>query len=79
MGEWSKSIGEKGEKIVKFIFEEILEYNSLSENYSISCNKGTKHKSKSAKSDKSTHGIDGLISFISPLEDELRIKYKSCG
>jgi len=30
MGEWSKSIGEKGEKnvkFVKFVFEDILNYN----------------------------------------------------
>ena len=26
MGEWSKSIGEKGEAIVKFIFEDILNF-----------------------------------------------------
>jgi len=69
MGEWSKSIGEKGEKIVKFIFEEILNYNSLQENNSIDCIKGTKHKDPSAKNNKTTHGIDGLITYKSPLED----------
>lgn len=69
MGEWSKSIGEKGEKIVKFIFEEILNYNSLQENNSIDCIKGLKHKDSSAKSNKSTHGIDGLVTYKSPVED----------
>ena len=53
MGEWSKSIGEKGEKIVKFVFEEILEFNSLIENTSIECNKGEQHKDKKAKKNKS--------------------------
>jgi len=69
MGEWSKSIGEKGEKIVKFVFEEILNYNSLQENNSINCNKGTKHKDASAKNNKTTHGVDGLVTYKSPLED----------
>lgn len=71
MGEWSKSIGEKGEKIVKFVFEEILEFNSLIENTSIECNKGEKHKDKKAKKNKSTHGIDGLIYLESQIEDGL--------
>lgn len=46
MGEWSKSVGEKGEHICKFIFENILNFNSLIENESISCMKGLKHKKK---------------------------------
>lgn len=69
MGEWSKSIGEKGESIVKFIFEDILNFNSLIENETINCIKGLKHKSKEAKSNKTTHGIDGLVSYKNPLED----------
>lgn len=69
MGEWSKSVGEKGELVVKFLFENILSFNSLIENDSINCVKGSKHKDKSAKSNKSTHGIDGLVSYKNPLED----------
>jgi hypothetical protein len=69
MGEWSKSIGEKGEKIVKFIFEDILNYNSLQENNPIDCIKGMKHKDSSAKNNKTTHGIDGLVTYKSPVED----------
>ncbi|HAY3563131.1 TPA: hypothetical protein JRW62_002133 [Elizabethkingia meningoseptica] len=69
MGEWSKSIGEKGESIVKFIFEDILNFNSLIENDTINCIKGGKHKSKDAKSNKTSHGIDGLVSYKNPLED----------
>lgn len=71
MGEWSKSIGEKGEEIVKFIFEDILEFNSLIENKSIICNKGEKHKNSTAIKNKSTHGLDGLLYYSSPVEDEL--------
>lgn len=69
MGEWSKSIGEKGEKITKFLFEEILNINSLEENTSINCLNGEKHIK--AKKPRSTHGIDGLYHYESPLEDEL--------
>ena len=71
MGEWSKSIGERGEKIVKFVFEEILEFNSLIEGTSIECNKGEQHKDKQAKKNKSTHGMDGLIYLESQIEDGL--------
>lgn len=69
MGEWSKSVGEKGEDICKFIFENILNFNSLVENESISCIKGLKHQKKTSKSNRTTHGIDGLISYRNPLED----------
>ncbi len=69
MGEWSKKIGEKGESIVKFVFEEVLNFNSLIENESINCIKGNKHREVSAQSNKTTHGIDGLVSYQSPLED----------
>lgn len=71
MGEWSKTVGEKGEKVVDFFFKDILGYNSVTPNETISCNKGTKHKAKAAKGEKTTHGIDGLISSKSPLEDQL--------
>lgn len=71
MGEWSKTVGEKGEKVVDFFFKEILGYNSVTSNETINCIKGAKHKSKAAKGDKTTHGIDALISSKSPLEDQL--------
>lgn len=69
MGEWSKSIGEKGEYICKFIFENILNFNSLIENESINCIRGLKHKNNTAKTNRITHGLDGLISYKNPLED----------
>ena len=69
MGEWSKSIGEKGEYICKFIFENMLNFNSLIENQSINCIRGLKHKNKTAKGNRTTHGLDGLISYKNPLED----------
>lgn len=71
MGEWSKSIGEKGEKVVKFLFEDILNFNSLVENETITCNKGEKHKISEETKNRTTHGLDGLISYRSPVEDYL--------
>lgn len=67
-GEFSKKIGDEGEKIVDFIFGEILNFN-ISCNLSIDCNRPKEHKRISAKSDRTTHGIDGLIYYVSPLQD----------
>lgn len=69
MGEWSKSIGEKGEHILNFIFEDVLNFNSLQENITINCINQINHINKGAKKDRKTHGIDGLINYKSPLED----------
>ncbi len=69
MGEWSKKVGDKGEEIVNYFFKEILGYNSILTNETIDCINGKKHKIK--KSNKTTHGIDALISRRSPLEDNL--------
>lgn len=69
MGEWSKKVGEKGEVIVEYFFKEILGYNSVLTGESIDCIKGAKHKI--GKKDRSTHGIDGMISAKSPLEDNI--------
>ncbi|MFY7937109.1 MAG: GapS4a family protein [Flavobacterium sp.] len=71
MGEWSKQIGEKGEKIMSFLFKEIMGYSTILENPPLECIKGDKHQSKTAKKERSTHGIDGLISYKSPLEDKV--------
>lgn len=69
MGEWSKSVGEEGEKIVEYLFENVLGYKTLRKKISITCDNGEKHKV--AESPKTTHGIDGLITVISPLEDKV--------
>lgn len=71
MGEWSKKIGEQGEDIVKYFFEELIGYkNSYRTNISINCNYSEQHKKKGAEK-RLTHGIDGLVSYKSPLVDEL--------
>lgn len=71
MGEWSKTVGEKGEKIVEYFFKDILGYNNVMQNESINCIKGVKHKIKKSTKDRTTHGIDALIKSVSPVEDNL--------
>lgn len=71
MGEWSKSVGEKGEQIVEYFFKSVLGYDNILYNESIKCNKGVKHKDKTSQGPKTTHGIDALIGVSSPLEDKL--------
>jgi hypothetical protein len=72
MGEWSKALGEEGERIASFVFEEILGINSLQGRASISCSHPANHVRQESKGDKRlTHGIDGLYYQVSPLEDEL--------
>jgi hypothetical protein len=69
MGEWSKSVGEQGEKIVEYLFENVLGYKTIRQNLTISCNNGEKHRLK--ENPKTTHGIDGLITVNSTLEDKV--------
>lgn len=81
MGEWSRKVGEKGEKIVEYFFNEILGYKTALDDETIECIKGEKHKTN--KSKKTTHGVDGLVSSVSPLEDNvleigvISVKYTS--
>lgn len=69
MGEWSKTVGEKGEKIVDFFFKDVLGYKNIIQNETINCIKGTKHKDGS-KGERTTHGVDALINIKSPVEDK---------
>lgn len=69
MGEWSKSVGEQGEKIVEYLFENVLGYKTIRQNLTIDCNNGEKHKK--TENPKNTHGIDGLITVNSTLEDKV--------
>jgi hypothetical protein len=71
MGEWSKVIGEQGEDIVKYFFEELIGYkNNYRNNISLKCSYSEDHKKKDAEK-RLTHGIDGLISYKCPLVEEL--------
>jgi hypothetical protein len=61
MGEWSKKVGEHGEKVVKEFFE-LIGWSSSKDGLDMSCIKQEKHEGK-------THDIDRLFPYLSPLED----------
>lgn len=65
MGEFSRTIGEKGEKIVD-LFLDLLGWNSTPINESMACILPEKHKTKRAAKGKSTHGSDSLYVYKSP-------------
>ncbi|MAD88134.1 MAG: hypothetical protein CMK64_00395 [Pseudoalteromonas sp.] len=68
MGELSKKIGEKGEKLVSE-FLTIIGWDNFLDDESISCHFPDKHKRASAKNNRTTHGIDVFHSFRSQLQD----------
>lgn len=68
-GEISKAIGERGEEVAKKIFQEILGYENILTGLNLDCFKGEEHKLSRAKSDRSSHGIDGLIGDMSELSN----------
>lgn len=71
MGEWSKKIGEQGENIVKYFFEELVGFQNIYRSgIEIPCSFSERHKKDNAKQ-RLTHGIDGLISYACPLVEEL--------
>lgn len=61
MGEWSKKVGETGEKLVKEFFE-LIGWSSSQDGLEMHCIRQEKHEGK-------THGVDRLFSYLSPLED----------
>lgn len=80
MGEWSKKIGEVGEKIVFDLLDEIG-WGDAQKNVSISCVHGQRHGTENSA--KTTHGIDGFFSYPSRLTDRtldhliISVKYSS--
>lgn len=69
MGEYSKKIGEHGEKIVQYLFKELLGFKYFRGNFDIPCVFPEEHSLKEGSLRK-THGIDGAISYHSPLITE---------
>lgn len=65
MGEWSKKIGEYGEKVVEQFFS-VIGWNDLQKGNSIPCLNSKKHLNEKGNP-KETHGIDFLYSYINPL------------
>ncbi|WP_283710303.1 GapS4a family protein [Pseudoalteromonas prydzensis] len=68
MGEKSKEIGEKGEKLVNELLT-VIGWSGLQNNESIPCLTPEEHMSKNAQKPRSTHGIDIFFSDKSNLED----------
>lgn len=68
MGEKSKNIGERGEEIIEYLFTELLGYKHYRSGISIDCVNETEHALKKG-SERTTHGIDGLVSYKTPLTD----------
>jgi len=65
MGEWSKKVGEYGEKVVEQFFS-VIGWSDLRNGESIPCINSNKHLNENGNP-KETHGIDFLYSYINPL------------
>jgi hypothetical protein len=65
MGEWSKKIGEYGEKVVEQFFS-VVGWNDLQKGSPIPCLNSKKHLNEKGNP-KETHGIDFMYSYINPL------------
>jgi hypothetical protein len=65
MGEWSKKIGEYGEKVVETFFS-VVGWNDLTTGVTLPCLSNGKHVNENDNS-KITHGIDFLYTYMSPL------------
>ncbi len=66
MGEWSKKIGEHGESIIEN-FLKLIGWADSQKGLDIPSVNPEKHQKKSAKSPRSTHGIDFYFNYRSPL------------
>lgn len=65
MGEWSKTVGEFGEKTVEN-FLRLIGWTNLPSNIEIKC---TNSRGHSSNGERSTHGLDFYFSYKSPLID----------
>jgi len=65
MGEWSKKIGEYGEKVVETFFT-VIGWNDLQKGKTIPCINSNKHLNEKGNP-KETHGIDFMYSYLNPL------------
>ena len=68
MGELSRKIGEKGEKLVTE-FLSVIGWGDFQVDESIDCHFPEKHKRPSAVKNRTTHGVDVFHSFRSQLQD----------
>ena len=68
MGEWSKQVGEAGEKLVHQYLK-LIGWGDAQNNVPIACIKSDKHILSTKP--RQTHGLDFLLSYPSPLFDEV--------
>ncbi len=68
MGEWSKTVGERGEEVVGLLLQ-CLGWDPSKSGVNVKCT-DPKHFNKKSNQ-KTTHGIDFLYSYQSPLSDDL--------
>lgn len=66
MGEWSKTVGEFGEKTVEN-FLNLIGWGQAPKNIEVDCLKANAHSK--GNSDRQTHGIDFFFTYLSPLAD----------
>ncbi|WP_136465422.1 hypothetical protein [Flagellimonas onchidii] len=77
MGELSKKIGERGEEIVETLFKQYFGFPNYRDGLSIECFDSKNHGELRGNKSQ-THGIDGLVHYKSPLDEEtLEIGYIS--
>lgn len=69
MGEWSKTVGEFGEKTVEN-FLRLIGWGETPKNISLDCIKPKVHAEEGKE--RQTHGIDFYFSYLSPLVDNTR-------
>ena len=72
MGEKSKNSGELGEAYVTN-FLKLIGWATSQENESIGCVESDKHNTNGAQKGKTTHGIDALYTYESPLDSNMLI------
>lgn len=67
-GEWSKNVGETGERTVKRLLDQ-LGWTPLIQNYDVPCKFPEDHKTGPTKSHRREHGLDGSFQYMCPLVD----------
>lgn len=70
MGELSNQIGHKGEEIIESLFKDFLGFQNYRGGLSINCHNQKEH-AKLRNNKSNTHGVDGLIHYKTPLDEEV--------
>lgn len=71
MGEQSKSTGEEGENIAEG-FLSLVGWSPLASGIDLKCEQPQRHKRKGSESNRESHGVDFIFSYLCPLEPGIR-------